>query len=1105
MSWKKLFSEWLKQPLPAAVRHLQMAGPELFPLAAARILSTQAGQVVIVTADESRADAMIAALPFHLHGADDPRPLIPLPEVASGRRQWVPENEAARSAALAAALNGQPAIFVATAASLLASAMAPDQFAHRRFTLRRGLRIAPEELARRLVELDYDHEFSVQTPGEFARRGGIFDLYSPLYDKPVRIEFFGDEIDSIRFFLPDTQRSCSEASEIRVVPRGAAMLGDQLNRDSRTLAYFPDCPLILCQDDQILAHLREYQGEADVTAWTAALAGRSCSPPFTLLATLTGEGGEPPRLDGGGGETLRGDTLLPLVYALGDNLGIDLPELGDGAALWHWQQLRDNLLRWQKSGYTLAVCCGGTGERDRFSEILRDDRLTADLPISLEHSELDIGLIFPGQRLVLLSDKEIFGRKTRHRRHKHIDYHFEHAVHDLNDLEPGVLAVHASHGLCRYHGIRRSQAGGEVFEAMELEFAGDAKLFVPLDQAHLVSRYLGGSKSTPTLSTLGGSTWKKHKEQAASAAWDLAAELLRIEAMRQNVPGSQYPPLIEWERSFAASFPHQETPDQSEAIAAVLRDLEAPRPMDRLLCGDVGYGKTEVALRAAFRVVLNGRQVAVLVPTTVLAQQHYQTFCERMAEYPVVIAMLSRFKSRAEQKVILGQVARGEVDILIGTHRLLQKDIQFASLGLLVIDEEQRFGVKHKQQLKALRASLDILTMTATPIPRTLYFSLSGLRNLSTIMTPPVDRLPVSTIVAHFDKELIRQAILREMERDGQVFFLHNRVHSIMEIYDVLRELVPRARIGVGHGQMSASSLEEVMTDFVRHKYDILLCTTIIESGIDIANANTIFIDRADRFGLSELYQLRGRVGRYHRQAYAYLLLPPMGLLPENARQRIAAIRRYTHLGAGFRLAMKDLEIRGAGNILGDEQSGHIAAVGFELYCQLLREAVARLENREVPDRAQVPVDLDRVSLSLQPGSGRIPAGFPPEYIDEEGVRVECYKTMNSFTELRQVDDYGLELIDRFGSWPVAVEHLLALTRVRILARQLKLVRLTVREGRLIMETQQGLYRHNHQVPQLQADDGAGQLREIEEVLQRRLALVPLSSGGLTSGIMRTH
>ncbi|MBP5301273.1 MAG: transcription-repair coupling factor, partial [Victivallales bacterium] len=629
------------------------------------------------------------------------------------------------------------------------------------------------------------------------------------------------------------------------------------------------------------------------------------------------------------------------------------------------------------------------------------------------------------------------------------------------------LAVHVSYGICRYHGVKLKDISGERLEALELEFAGDARIYVPLDQSFMVSRYVGGTKHEPALSRLGSGHWSSTLEKAQNAAWDLAAGLIRLEAVRNSSPGFKFHPAVDWERAFASSFPFALTKDQEEALEACYQDMAAEKPMDRLLCGDVGYGKTEVALRAAFRAVMNNKQVAVLVPTTVLAEQHFQTFRSRLAEFPVKVEVLSRFRTAAEQRKILNELAGGELDIVVGTHRLVSEDVHFANLGLVIIDEEQRFGVRHKQRLKELRASVDVLTMTATPIPRTLYLSLAGLRNLSTIMTAPANRLPVNTIVANYDETLIAEAIKRELERGGQVFFLHNRVQTIRKVEEFLRKLVPQARIAVGHGRMEADELEEVMTEFVKGSSDVLLCTTIIESGIDIPNANTIIIDHAERFGLSELYQLRGRVGRYFRQAYAYMLLPPMGILPRNARERMEAIKRFTHLGAGFRLAMKDMEIRGAGNLLGSEQSGHIAAVGFDLYCDLLKAAVARLQNQPAVTRQAVPIELEMVCNSLTPVKGQLQAVIPPEYVEEEAARVAIYKHLNTLITTEQVENYAKELSDRFGALPEAVRNLLAVQRLQALARQNRLVRVSLANGRVVIETSHGLYRRANLVPML--------------------------------------
>ncbi len=1075
--WRDRLRSWLRVGVARSGRRLRFAlhDEALVPLTLVRVLANRPGRAAVVVADSQRADSVLAGLGALLPAAGDARPVVLVPEVVSGRRgQWVPENEAGRCAALARALNGEDAVFVVTGQGLLTPALRPDAFAERVFTLHRGQSgCSPEALARRLVALDYDHEFEVHAPGEFARRGGILDIYSPLYEAPVRLEFFGDEIESMRLFVPDTQRSFREIDEIRIVPRGAIVAEPEPSREGSFLDYLgAGVPLLVCGPGEIREHLERFGDPEQAAAWRALFQGGA---EVVELVTEAGEDPDSPEA-----------CVLPAgCVSLAGEIG-DVPaDLGDTLGQWRWQQLREALLRWHGQGHCIVACCAGQGEMDRFRELLDGDPALARLGVAVEAVPLESGLLIADAGVVLLSEQELFGRRPDVRRRRRSAYRCDLALRDGTELEEGSYAVHAAHGICIFHGIRSLESAGQVQEVLDLEFDEDARLYVPLEQSFLVSRYVGGTRSLPKLSRLGGAAWRTAKSNAAAAATDLAAELIRLDAVRRSSPGIAYRPVADWERSFAAAFPYPETEDQTQSIQDVLQDMERPEPMDRLLCGDVGYGKTEVAMRAAFRAVLNGRQVAVLVPTTVLAQQHFTTFRQRMAEYPVVIDVLSRFRTHAEQRRVLDRLAEGRIDILIGTHRLLQSDVRFANLGLLIIDEEQRFGVRHKQKLKALRASVDILTMTATPIPRTLYFSLSGLRRLSTIMTAPAERLPVTTVIAHYDRDLIRHVIRRELERRGQVYFLHNRVQTIDRTAFAIRQLVPEARIAVAHGQMSSTALSEVMARFLDGQIDVLVCTTIIESGIDIPNANTIIIDRSDRFGLAELYQLRGRVGRYHRQAYAYLLLPPMGALPANARERLQAIRRYTHLGAGFKLALRDLEIRGAGNILGTEQSGHIAAVGFELYCRLLQEAVARLEQRPAPIAELIPVEMDTIAFAAQDSRGRATAAIPASYVQDDGARILLYRRLGEITDLEAVDALASELRDRFGPPPAAVETLLQVTRVRVAARRAGVQRVVVREGRALLETEDGLFRGSGgRLPELTAGDGPGQLRELLRVLR---------------------
>ena len=670
---------------------------------------------------------------------------------------------------------------------------------------------------------------------------------------------------------------------------------------------------------------------------------------------------------------------------------------------------------------------------------------------------------------------------------------------DFSELAEGDLVVHLEHGIGRFLGLEKfpvgqahrlpdtgqaSMASGALAlqqqaqpqEVLVLEFADEAKLYVPLEQAYLVSRYVGAGKKSPPLSSLGDGKWARAKIKAAASIFDYAGKMLAIQAERQMQPGYAFTPDTKWQAEFERSFPFRETPDQMKAIIDTKIDMERPRPMDRLICGDVGFGKTEVAVRAAFKAVMEGKQVAVLAPTTVLAQQHFEVFRQRMLEYPVRIEMLSRFRSHSEQKKVLQLLREGGVDIVIGTHRLISGDVVFKDLGLVVIDEEQRFGVLHKEKFKELFKLVDVLTLSATPIPRTLYLSLVGAKDMSTIETPPLNRLPVETVVSAYDERIIRAAIDRELERQGQVFFLHNRVASIERVRERIMHLCPQARMEIGHGQMDADELEAVMARFIAGKTDVLVCTTIIESGLDIPNANTIIIDRADQFGLADLYQLRGRVGRAEHKAYAYLLLPREMMTVGAARKRISAIKQYSSLGAGFRIAMRDLEIRGAGSILGTAQSGHIIAVGFDLYCQLLKQAVAQLKGQKPRLRLDVDVRLDFVVTNeaefIAPNAARasglrargaseahtlprIPAFIPVAYVSDPAMRIRSYREIAEITSREQLERLRGDWRDRFGAFPPAVDNLFVLVEIKLAAAESGVSRVEVRE-RKVMLTRHG-------------------------------------------------
>jgi transcription-repair coupling factor (superfamily II helicase) len=637
------------------------------------------------------------------------------------------------------------------------------------------------------------------------------------------------------------------------------------------------------------------------------------------------------------------------------------------------------------------------------------------------------------------------------------------AIDSFLDLRQGDLVVHLAHGIGRYRGMQLLDKDGRVEEHLQIEFAGGTRIYVPATRIGLVQKYVGGTKTRPVLAKIGNKTWVRQKQAAESAVIDLAAELLELQAERRARPGIAFAVESDWQREFDASFPYQETPDQLLAIAAIQKDMSLARPMDRLLCGDVGFGKTELAMRAAFKAVDNGYQVALLAPTTVLVEQHYHTFRQRMAEFPFDIARLSRFCSAREQREITRRLAAGQIDIVIGTHRLASQDVRFCNLGLVMIDEEQRFGVEVKERLKALRATVDVLTLTATPIPRTLHMSLVGVRDISNLETPPEDRMATETRLTRFDADLIRHAVLRELNRNGQIFFVHNRVEDIHVVEQRLRYIVPEARIRIGHGQMPETQLEEVMVDFVEGKFDLLLATTIVESGLDIPNANTIFIDEADRYGLADLHQLRGRVGRYKHRAYCYLLIDPGKNVTPNAARRLRAIEEFSELGAGFALAMRDLEIRGAGNLLGTQQSGHIAAVGYELYCQLLENAVRRL--KQMPPKLSIDVDL------ALPGQ----AYLPSDYVPDMRLKIDLYRKLSRIIHPDELQEYRAELTDRFGPLPEPVERMLAREALKIEAAIWQIAEVYLEDRFLVFR-----YTSRPRIEQLAKTSG-GKLRVVDQ------------------------
>jgi transcription-repair coupling factor (superfamily II helicase) len=681
-----------------------------------------------------------------------------------------------------------------------------------------------------------------------------------------------------------------------------------------------------------------------------------------------------------------------------------------------WEQLR----QWRDEEYEVVFVCNNDGERRRLTELLGDKGYEVDVPDSRLRTtigRLRGGFSVPDQRLAILSGKELFGRHYWRRPRRRFSSGAP--IYALEDLRKGDYVVHVEHGIGKYLGLTRLEDKKGDFLTVGYQ-KGD-KLYVPITQISLVQKHVGADSAPPPLDKIGGTAWGKTKEKVSRAVRDMTADLLELYAARQTLEGSRFPEDTVWQKEFEDEFPYQETPDQEKAILDVKNDMEQARPMDRLICGDVGYGKTEVAMRAAFKVAMNGKQAVVLAPTTILAQQHYSTFRERFADYPVIIEMLSRFRSRAEQRQILSRLEEGTVDIVIGTHRLLSKDVRFRDLGLVVIDEEQRFGVAHKERLKQLRKLVDVITLSATPIPRTLHLSLMGVRDMSVINTAPEDRIPIHTIVIGYDENVIREAIMRELARDGQVFFVHNRIDTIYSVAARLQKLVPKARLAVAHGRMLERDLERAMVDFVDRRIDVLVSTTIIESGLDIPNVNTILINRADCFGLADLYQLRGRVGRYKHRAYAYLLVPGERALTAIARKRLKTLQDFSDLGSGYKIALRDLEIRGTGNILGVEQHGHIAAVGFELYSELVEEAAREFRGEKVKRRILPVVDLG------------MDAYLPDEYVPSPAQKIVFYKRVSGVQSEKHLGEIGEELADRFGPLPEQARTLLAMMSLRLM------------------------------------------------------------------------
>lgn len=978
-----------------------------------------------------------------------------------------------------------PPLIVMSAWAVMTRTVPPLMFRRAALRLRPGELHPQHELLVRLVGIGYEAATVVEEPGTFCQRGSVVDIYPPDWAQPVRIDYFGDEVDSLRLFDPATQRSSERLDEAILSPAAEAMpayggaaaqalhAADLSGCDADTRAALRELANALSEGhgwpglERYLAYLYprpttllDHLPEGALVLATDLGAVRDAvlrleNQAQALRAELVAAGKLPPDAPSSYvawellRERLQGAGAVELGLGTGEDATVipqdafqPAPRLGG-----HLRDIMAALAEMRDDGHRVVAV---TRQATRVSEMLKELDLFVSPVTALEQppppGSLTLvddaaaeGWSFVPGRTVFLTDAELFGwvrlRRQRPPRPRRAAPETSYA-----DLSPGDLVVHMEHGIGIFRGMVRKTLGSVEREYLEIEYASGDRLYVPIQQTDRVSRYVGGTGAPPMLHRLGSADWRAARERAARSVRTLAIDLLELYAEREVARGHAFSKDTVWQHELEASFPYQETDDQQRALAEVKEDMEQPRPMDRLICGDVGYGKTEVALRAAFKAVMDNKQVAVLVPTTVLAQQHYHTFKRRLQTYPVVVEMLSRFRSRAEARQVIEDLAAGRVDIVIGTHRLLSKDVRFHDLGLVIVDEEQRFGVGHKEQLKDMRREVDVLTLTATPIPRTLHLALSGARDMSIIDTPPENRLPIRTYVAPWERGLVRRAILRELDRNGQIYYVHNRVHEIYRVAAMLRELVPEAKILVGHGQMPEEDLARVMLAFAQGEGDLLLCTTIIESGLDIPNVNTLIIDQAERFGLSQLYQLRGRVGRGVERAYAYLLHTPNKPLSDVASARLRTIQEASTLGAGFQVAMRDMEIRGVGDILGAEQHGHIAAVGFDLYARLLREAVWAMRKGGDGDAAalsgRAKVAVDGLLRDLGP-SVELPlsAYLPEDYIEDGSLRLRLYRRMAELRDLEEITSLERELRDRFGAMPEQVENLLLMLRVKALCR----------------------------------------------------------------------
>jgi len=1065
------------------------------------------GSIIVISFNDTQAFRLATDLESLL--GPEQVAYFPANELFPHEEAFEPEITTQRVETLGRMLYSNTLVVVTSWEAMQRRLVPPETLQDFTVTLKLGEEYPLENLLEQFVLMGYERVDLVQAMGQFSRRGDIVDIFPLDREHPVRIEFFGDEVDSIRTFSVETQVSSENLKDVRILPAreglwrredflqqketiasalasqvkrledlGRVMEAESLqNRINEALDRLSEGHQLPGADQFLpwvaprLVSLLDYQPKARIIL-DEPVRGRDVYRSLEeeragILGNFLEKGVILPKEEETffSFDTLEREILKRKPWAmslLANNPKgyvveevITLPFRTPPSFHSKTEQLANEISRRLKSNHTFILTVTTLDKARRLKEVLREQGITSSLitpenegdllprTVRIQVADLETGFEWPDQKLVLLSEVELYGRQKKRYPSR---FRQEGAkIHSFTDLKIGDYVVHVNHGIGRFAGLETLEIAGGHRDYLKIEYAGEDRLFVPTDQVNLLQKYIGVEDHAPKLNKLGGSDWQKVKNRVKESIRDMAEGLLELYAQREITPGYAFSPDTVWQHEFEEAFYYEETPDQLRAIAEIKKDMESSKPMDRLLCGDVGYGKTEVAMRAAFKAVMDGKQVAVLVPTTILAQQHFLTFTERFAGFPVTIKVLSRFQSPKEQATVVAGVLDGKVDILIGTHRMLSSDVHFKNLGLLIIDEEQRFGVTHKEKIKEIRKNIDVLTLTATPIPRTLHMSLAGVRDMSIIETAPQGRFPIRTHVLEYNDEVIREAIQRELDRNGQVYFVYNRVESIEPMASHLQSLIPKARIMIGHGQMDEEQLERVMLDFYDGEADILLCTTIIETGLDIPNVNTLIVYDADRFGLAQLYQLRGRVGRSHRIAHAYFCYRKDKVLSENAEKRLAAIREFTELGSGFKIAMRDLEIRGAGNLLGPEQHGQIGAVGFEMYCRLLEEAIREKKGEVVPELPEPVVEI--------PVDAYIPSG----YISDHKQKVEIYKKMAAIQSNEAAEAIMDELTDRFGDPPQSVLNLIYLAKIKLMAKIAGIASITKERQEYIGKLHQGL------------------------------------------------